>query len=88
MAVLGTAYLSWVLGPNLRSLLGVVENPAAFAATLLGMALLWGTARRANASAAKHEQAEIRFEEEEPPAVQGLGLTFDGPAAMDPTSGR
>jgi hypothetical protein len=87
IAVLGTAYMSWVIGPNLRSARGLVENPAAFAAAMLGMALLWGGARWANASAAKSEQAQIRFEEEGQPALQGLGLTFDGSLTMRPPSG-
>jgi hypothetical protein len=78
IAVLATAYISWVVGPNLRSALGLLENMAAFGAAVLGMAFLWGGARWANASAAKSEQAQIRFEEEDQPAVQSLELTFDG----------
>jgi hypothetical protein len=84
IAVLATAYMSWVIGPNLRSVLGLVENLAAFGAAVLSMTFLWGGARWANVSAAKSGQAQIRFEEEEQPAVQPLKLTFDGPPAMRP----
>jgi hypothetical protein len=84
IAVLATAYMSWVIGPNLRSVLGLVENLAAFGAAILSMAFLWGGARWANVSSAKSGQAQIRFEEEEQPAVQPLKLTFDGPPAMGP----
>ncbi len=82
LAVLAAMYLSWVLGPNLRSVRGLVESLSGFAAAMLGLALLWGVARWTNASAAKSERAQIRFEEEAEPAVQGLGLTFHEPPTI------
>jgi hypothetical protein len=65
--------------------LRALHDPAAYIIlfTILGIAAVgcwWRTAALANS-----EESEVRFEEEETPAIQGLGLFRDG--AMPPNQG-
>ena len=77
IAVLGVAYMLWVIGLNSKEF-HVLEEPAGLAGLLLALVIVWACARWSNTAHAKSDEAEVQFEEVEPPAVQGLGLTRDG----------
>jgi hypothetical protein len=54
--------------------------------TTVMLALLivaWMCVRRAATALGKREEQELRFEEEEPPEVMGLGLYRDGVMAIE-----
>ena len=77
IAVLGVAYMLWVIGLNSKEF-HVLEEPAGLAGLLLALVIVWACARWSNTAHAKSDEAEVQFEEVEPPAVQGLGSTRDG----------
>jgi hypothetical protein len=85
MAILGTAYLLWVIRLNPIFEREVLQRPAGLAAFLLVLALVWGFARWRNAVHAGSLEAEVRFEEADDPAVQELGLSRDGSWPVNPT---
>ena len=58
-------------------------NTRTIAAMLALLAVVWVCVRRITVAIAKREEQELRFEEEAPPAVQGLGLYRDGVIAID-----
>jgi hypothetical protein len=67
----------WVIGLNSKEF-QVLEEPAGLAGLLLALVFVWACARWRNTAHSRSDETEVQFEEVEPPAVQGLGLTRDG----------
>ena len=89
LAVLSVAFLMYVINFNGDDELAVLREPAGLAGLLLALGLVWACVRWRNATHAGSAEAEVRFEEVEAPAVQGLGLTRDGSWPIDaPTAGK
>ena len=78
LAVLSVAFLMYVINFNGDDELAVLQDPAGLAGLMLALVSVWVCVRWRNATHAQSAEAEVRFEEVEAPAVQGLGLTRDG----------
>ena len=84
IVVLSVCYLLWVVRFNTGSEHQLLEAPARLSAALTPLVLVWLSLRWRNNSYARSEEAEVKFEESETPAVQGLGLNRDGSWSSNP----
>ncbi len=84
MAFLGAIGLLW--GGSGAAMLErhALQKTGSMALMLALLVVGWGCVRWMTRALAKGEQQQLRFEEEAPPAVQGLGLYRDGVMPMAP----
>jgi hypothetical protein len=85
IAVLASAYMLWVIGLNSTYEAELLQNPATMVGLTVALVAVWACVRWRNAVHSGAKEAEVQFEEFEPPAVQGLGLTY---AAFEPVVHR
>src|SRR5262249_15726905 len=87
LAILAAAYLLWVIGLNSTYQRELLEDAGNLARLLIALIVIWVCARWRNAVQAKANDAEVRFEDVDAPAVQGLGLTRDASWPIHPPAG-
>ncbi len=86
MAFLGALGLLLILGPATELERNALRRTGSTMLMLALIAAAWVCLRWASVRLAKGEEAELRFEEEETPAVQQLGLFRDGVLPIAPPS--
>jgi hypothetical protein len=84
IVVMGTVFLLLFILWSIEYERQALEDPARFVPALIGLVLIWACARWRTSAHAKSEEAEVQFEEVEPPAVLVLGLNRDGSWPIEP----